>query len=445
MKHIVIIGNGIAGITAARNIRKLSDSKITVVGSESKHFFSRTALMYIFMGHMKFEHTKPYEDWFWEKNKIELVHDYVNRIDPENNLIRLEKGGSMQYDTLVLASGSATNKFGWPGQDLNGVHGLYSLQDLEAIEKSSVYTKHAVITGGGLIGVEFAEMLHSRGIEVTFLVRESAYWQNVLPLEEAELVSRHLEEHGINVSYNTELKEIIGDSNGNVIGVIANDGSSIECQIVGLTAGVHPNIGLTDGTSIESNRGILVNEYLQTNIENIFAIGDCAEVKNPLPGRKPIEAVWYVGRMMGETLAHTITGNKTSYKPGYWFNSAKFFDIEYQTYGNVGPVLLENEDQFYWEEESGRKCLKIVFDKETLVIRGINVFGIRLRHDVCDQWLKDRKKVAYVVEHFYEASFDPEFYQSLDTQIRKSFNTSFSQHRSDNGDKKGFSVTSLSL
>ena len=196
MKHVVIIGNGIAGITAARNIRKLSNDKITVISSESEYFFSRTALMYIYMGHMKFEHTKPYEDWFWGKNNIDLIYDHVMRIEPGNNSIQLAKAGPMPYDKLILALGSATNMFDWPGQDLNGAHGLYSLQDLEVIEKSTINVRKAVIVGGGLIGIELAEMLHSRGIDVTFLILESAYWHNVLPLEESKLIGRHIEAHG---------------------------------------------------------------------------------------------------------------------------------------------------------------------------------------------------------------------------------------------------------
>ena len=89
MSHTVIIGNGIAGTSAARWIRKLSDQKITIISSESKHFFSRTALMYIYMGHMRFEDTKPYEDWFWDKNRIDLIQDYVEHIEFENQLLKL--------------------------------------------------------------------------------------------------------------------------------------------------------------------------------------------------------------------------------------------------------------------------------------------------------------------------------------------------------------------
>ena len=129
--NIAIIGNGISGITAARWIRKLSDHSITVISSESEHFYSRTALMYIYMGHMRYEDTKPYEDWFWKKNRIDLIKDHVISISTDDHSITLREGGLLKYDKLIIASGSKSNKFGWPGQDLNGVNGLYHLQDLE--------------------------------------------------------------------------------------------------------------------------------------------------------------------------------------------------------------------------------------------------------------------------------------------------------------------------
>ena len=180
MRHIVIIGNGISGITTARHIRKLSDDKITIISSETAHFFSRTALMYIYMGHMKFEHTKPYEDHFWIKNRIDLILEHVKSIDTDSKTLTFSNNNTLGYDILVLATGSKPNKFGWPGQDLKGVQGLYSFQDLETMEEYTSNIKRAIIVGGGLIGVEMAEMLLSRQIPVTFLVRENRFWGGVL-------------------------------------------------------------------------------------------------------------------------------------------------------------------------------------------------------------------------------------------------------------------------
>ncbi|MDB4195717.1 NAD(P)/FAD-dependent oxidoreductase [Flavobacteriales bacterium] len=423
--HIVIIGNGITGITSARHVRKNdSEAKITVISAETDHFFSRTALMYIYMGHMRYKDTKPYEDWFWSKNRIDLVNGYVNSVDFDNQTLSLENQ-TINYDKLVIATGSTPNKFGWKGQDLPGVQGLYSKQDLDILEESTKdkQVKRAVIVGGGLIGVEFAEMLLSRGIEVTFLVRENRFWGGVLPLEEGAMIAEHMKkDHHVDLRLEEELDEVIEGENGRAIAVITKKGERIDCELVGLTAGVRPNIDFLKESNLEIGRGIKVNKFLETNMPNVYAAGDCAEVQETVTGRRPIEAVWYVGRMMGETLGHTLTGNKIAYEPGVWFNSAKFFDVEYQTYGNVLANEQEGEKTFYWKHPTKHISFRAVYDTETKALKGINNFGIRLRHKICDAWIKTNTPIEKVMVELKNANFDPEFYKQYENDIIAQFN-----------------------
>jgi len=295
MEYIVIIGNGISGVTAARHIRKLSNKKITIISAETDHFFSRTALMYIYMGHMTYENTKPYEDWFWKKNKINLKKGFVKTIETKSKMLHFSNGETLLYDKLIIATGSKSNKFGWPGQDLNGVQGLYSKQDLDNLEVYAPDDKtcqHAVIVGGGLIGIELAEMLHSRDIPVTFLVREESFWNTILPEGESSMVNRHINNHNINLRLGANLQEIQGDESGKVKSIIVKETKEeIHCDFVGLTAGVSPNIDVVKSSNIETHKGVLVNSYLETSIQDIYAIGDCAEQREPIGHRRAIEAV----------------------------------------------------------------------------------------------------------------------------------------------------------
>ncbi|SHG49094.1 NAD(P)/FAD-dependent oxidoreductase [Flagellimonas flava] len=432
MENIVIIGNGVAGISAARHIRKLSDKRIIVISGETDYFFSRTALMYVYMGHMKFEHIQPYENWFWEKNRIELVRGFVTKVNPENKQLIIDGSRALHYDKLIIATGSKPNKFGWPGQDLHGVQGLYSKQDLDLLEVNAPnkeVCKRAVIVGGGLIGIELAEMLRSRDIPVTFLVREDSFWNGVLPSGESQLINEHILEHHIDLRLGTNLKEIVSDGSGKVKSIIvAETGEEIECDLVGLTAGVSPNVDFLKDSGIEVGRGVKVNRFLETNVPDVYAIGDCAEQHEPIGNRRPIEAVWYTGRMMGETVAQTICGNKLEYKPGHWFNSAKFLDIEYQTYGWVFSERgkKEYETHFHWRHDTEKICITIAFNKEDNTFLGINTFGIRMRHQVFDKWLTQGRDVDYVIEHLADANFDPEFYKHYEAEI-------VSQYNSENG------------
>ena len=433
MEHIVIIGNGIAGVTAARHIRKNSDKKITIVSAETDYFFSRTALMYVYMGHMKFEHTQPYEDWFWKKNRINLVKGFVTKVDHNGKTLVLKNGPAISYDKLIIATGSKPNKFGWPGQDLDGVQGLYSKQDLDMLEANAPNKEacpRAVIVGGGLIGIELAEMLRSRDIPVTFLVREKSFWDGVLPSGESQLINEHILEHHIDLRLETNLVEIISDENGRAKAVTTDKGDTIACNVVGLTAGVGPNIDFLRDSGIELGRGVKVNRFLETNIQDVYAIGDCAEQHEGIGNRRTVEAVWYTGRMMGETVAQTICGNSRKYNPGHWFNSAKFLDVEYQTYGWVfsDKAKKEYEQHFHWRHQKENICVTVAFHKDSQKFLGINTFGIRMRHEIFDRWLTEERDIDYVMEYLKDANFDPEFYAQYETEVVSKYNSEFGKN-----------------
>lgn len=422
----VIIGNGIAGITCARHLRKYdAEASILVISGESEHFFSRTALMYIYMGHMQFQHTKPYEDWFWKKNRIQLKKTWITAIDTKQKTLTSDSGELIPYGKLIIATGSKPASIGWKGEELQGVQGLYSLQDLELMEKNTQDIQRAVIVGGGLIGIEMVEMLKSRSIDVTFLVREKNFWDTVLPTEEAQLINRHIRAHEVDLRLETELEEILGDEHGKVRGIKTKAGEEIPCQFVGLTIGVTPNISfIQKHPEILTKRGVVIDSYFQTSAADVYAIGDCAEF-NESPGlnRKTIEQVWYTGRMHGETLAYNLTQKQaTPYTPGMWFNSAKLFDLEYQIYGEVYTKTRATMDSFYWENEGGTVAVRFVYDRNVGIIKGINTIGWRMRHDFFDKAIENGWLVENILTNLENASFDAEFSAKHTAQVISAYN-----------------------
>jgi NADPH-dependent 2,4-dienoyl-CoA reductase/sulfur reductase-like enzyme len=271
-------------------------------------------------------------------------------------------------------------------------------------------------------------------------VRESSFWNTIMPSEESNLIAKHIAENHIKLQFSSELEEIIGDENNQVKAIKTKSGEIIDCQFVGLTVGVSPNINflkLPQGKNmigkekpafvlgvggLKLNRGILVNEYLETNLPDIYAIGDCVEHENPPKDRKNLEQIWYTGRIMGETVARTICGKPTKYQPGMFFNSAKFFDIEYQTYGQVPNILSEDFKTFYWEHSSGKICVRINYEANRKAVTGVNTFGIRMRHEVWDEWISTKKTIEYVLENLPKANFDPEFFKQYEAEIMEKYN-----------------------
>ena len=417
--HVVIIGNGVTGVTAALRLRRRRpDWRITLVSGESMHHFSRPALMYLFMGHMKYPDTKPFPDELWREQGIQLVRDWVTGGDLEAKRLVLHRGGELAFDKLLLATGSKPNRFGWPGQDLDGVQGLYGLPDLVKLHETVQRTRRAVIVGGGLIGVELAEMLLSRRIAVTMLVREASYWNNVLPPEESQFANDEVREHGVDLRLETGLQSIEDDGNGRCAAAITSHGERIECQLVGLTAGVAPNVELARALGLATARGILVDASLRTSHDDVFAAGDCAELVYGEERPNLVQQVWYTGKMQGEVVSDVLAGDERAYDPGIWFNSAKFFELEYQTYGRV-TCEAPGERTFVWVHPAERKCLRITVAADEAVL-GFNVMGMRLRHRVCERWIAERLDLAAVLAILEEAAFDPELFPKHTAAIRAS-------------------------
>jgi NAD(P)H-nitrite reductase large subunit len=169
----------------------------------------------------------------------------------------------------------------------------------------------------------------------------------------------------------------------------------------------------------------LVDSYLRTSNPDIYAIGDCVELRQSQMNRRPIEAVWYTGRAMGQVVANNICNEKVPYTQDFWFNSAKFFDIEYQVYGFVPTKESEEIGSIFWQHPDQTKSIRIVFEKVSRKVIGFNLMGIRYRQEVCETWIKNEKKIEEIMPYLSSANFDPEFFEEYESEILKIFNEKY--------------------
>ena len=294
--HVVLVGNGIAGVTAARHVRKAdSSARITLVSGETREPFARTALMYIYMGVLTQRHTWLYEERFWEENRIGRVVGQARGLDAARGVLDVD-GESMAYDRLLIATGSTPVLPDWPGVGLAGVQGLYHLSDLDRMEAATVGVAEAMVVGGGLIGVELAEMLRTRGLRVTFLVRDARYLPRTFSETESALVAEAIRAHGVDLRLGVEVERIEGGDR--VEAVVTTGGERLAAGFVGVGTGVRPSIEWL-GDAVETERGVLVDAALRTSAEGVWAAGDCAQLREPPPGVRAIEPIWYTARLQG--------------------------------------------------------------------------------------------------------------------------------------------------
>ncbi len=277
-RKIVLIGNGMAGVSCIEQLLKLAPNKyeITIFGSEPHPNYNRILLSSVLAGDADMNDI-VINDWSWyEENNITLHTGHtVNRIDTERRLVTTDGGISAAYDELIMATGSLPFMLPLPGANKEGVIAFRDIKDCETMLETAKTYKKAVVIGGGLLGLEAARGLLNLNMDVS-VVHINEYLMNLqLDRTASSLLQAELERQGMKFLLKKNSEAILGKKR--VTGLRFTDGSEVEADLVVMAVGIRPNIALAKSTGIEINRGIVVNDYLETNVSNVYAVGECAE------------------------------------------------------------------------------------------------------------------------------------------------------------------------
>lgn len=449
--HVVIIGNGVAGMEAALTIRERQpDWDISIVSEESDHFFSRTALMWVFCGQMSMKDIEPLERDVYERLRFHRVRARATRVDPEAK--KVELAGSippLSYDRLLIACGSRARPGPWEGSDLRGVGHFVTLQDLAwyegevhggpsrrgapprpkahlefstsdspygfrdvAAEKRGRLAKQPAVIGGGLIGIEAVEIALAANLRPHFFVREDWFWPIALEPRESRWISDRMADHGVQTHLDHEVEALEGDHDANVTRV-RTDRGTYETDCVLIAIGVVPATRWLVGSGIELDErsgGVIVDESLRTNAPDVFAAGDCAAVRWFDGSRRP-EQLWYTARHQGRIAGRRVLGDEAEYRRGIWYNSAKLIDVEYTTVGLVNWNVAREQNWFFEETGRVRSTTRIVIQDDRVI--GFNMLGRRWDHSVLIRWIEQRRSLGWVLDRLSEARFDTEMVPPL--------------------------------
>ena len=422
----VIIGNGIAGVSAAEVIRQRDDAaEVVIISDESSHFYARTALMWVYMRQMGMRNLEPRERWWWAEQRLSLVQDRVSRIHAEQRRLDLRDGQPMEYDRLLLAVGGSANMFGWPGQELDGVCNMCTLGDLQKLEDVRGRLQRAVVVGGGLIGVELAEMMVHDHVPVTYLIREPWYWDMVLSREEAEPVHQRMRDSGVDLMLADEIGAIEGDDDGRVSAVITKKGEELPCQMVGIAVGVRSNIELAKSSGIVCDRGILVDESMATSVPGVYAAGDCAEIMRSGDAPNLSQKLWYTGIHQGRAAGNAMVGDTVRYDPGIPYNAAQFFLMDYLNVGWMkkapfplpprlaGEVKADDLEEYFHQAPGPRPdSIRVSHLPGAGQVFGFSMLGSRWSAAVLMRWIDQRRDLGWVLAHLDQAMFNEEFHRS---------------------------------
>ncbi len=326
--HTVIIGNGIAAVSAASKIREADkDCGITMISDEGYTFYSRPRLIEYLSGKAGFEQIIIKKEQWYKDNSIKLLTD--SKVTAVNTSEKQVSGdfGKISYDKLIIAAGASSFIPPFPGHDLKGVFALRTKEDADEIISAALGVKSAAVIGGGLLGIETAFALTARGLKVTVIEFFERLLPRQLDFEAAGLLQKFLEQKGINFLLSKQTDSVYGDFNG--LKINFKDGGSEKACIIVVSAGVRPNVSFLKDSGLEINKGIKVNGKMETNIEDVYAAGDCAEFNGALYG------IWPAAKEQGEAAGAAVTGAYVNYTGTVMSTKLKVAGIEVASAGDI--------------------------------------------------------------------------------------------------------------
>jgi nitrite reductase (NADH) large subunit len=301
-RRLIVIGNGMAGMRAVEELLALAPETydITVFGAEPHGNYNRVLLSPLLAGDKRADEIVLHApEWYAEQGITLHIGDPVISIDRRRRMVRSLAGRELQYDRLLLATGSRPIVLPIPGADLEGVVTFRDLADVDVMVRAARTYRRAAVIGGGLLGLEAAHGLVRRGMDVTVVHLPATLMERQLDPAAAALLKASLESRGLKFRMRTETVAVLGENRAR--GLRFSDGSEIEADLIVMAAGVRPHVGLAREAGLECRRGILVDDTLQTYDPSIYAVGECVEHRNSTFGL--VAPLWEQARVCAVHLA----------------------------------------------------------------------------------------------------------------------------------------------
>jgi len=340
--RLVIIGSGAAGLSAVQTLIEHQNTIDVVLITKDTRFYALFSLPSFVAGEIDEKYLDRFDLQYFEDAGIKMRLDTnVTAVNPESNSVLLKTGEELSFDRLLIATGASAIKPPIEGLEKDGVVTLVNLRDSEAIiARAKRKIKRVVVIGGGFVGLESATALHRLGAQVTIIEKENYLLPRMLDEDTAGIVNQLLHEQGIEIHTSTTVSKVLGDK---AVKGVQVGREQLQCDLVVVAVGVRPNLDIIKGTRIKTNEGILVNEYMQTNIPNIFAAGDVAEALDRATNELKINAIWPNAISEGRIAAQNMMALQVQYQGSDAINLINIFETPVLSIGQTLNEIGECE------------------------------------------------------------------------------------------------------
>ena len=343
MPKYVIIGACAAGIGAVEAIREVDPvGEISVISEEQCSHYSRPMISDFVSGKADLNKMKTRDDDLWKINKVNaLTGKKAVSLNTTEHTVALEDGSKVVYEKLLIATGGKPFVPKMEGQEKEGVYTFTNISDAEQLAEKikTGVAKRAVVIGAGLIGISVTEALTKRGVKVTMVELQDKILSLLLDPQASEIVEAVVRKAGVNIVTGQSVQKITGkpENDKTVGGVTLTKGDQIPCDLIIVAIGVIPRTELVVGTAVKTNRGIVVDNYMQTNVPDVYASGDVAEAYDFILNQNRLLPLWPLAVLEGKVAGYNMAGKKTDYTGGTNMSTLKYFGIPIVSIGLANP------------------------------------------------------------------------------------------------------------
>jgi NADPH-dependent 2,4-dienoyl-CoA reductase/sulfur reductase-like enzyme len=385
-----ILGGGMVAGYAAKQLVELGlrPGELTILSADSSVPYERPPLSKGFLAGTDSEDTiRINAEDFYRKNGIELkVKCEISAVDAQRRRLILKSGGEFEFNKLIVATGARPRKLNIPGANLQNLCYLRTLEDSKAIRNTLEKAKHAVVIGGGFIGMEVAAVLAQKGVTITMVLNEDRIWKRLFSPEMSSFFEAYYAARGVQLIKSTAVSQLRGD--GAVSSAVLANGQVVPCEMVVAGIGVVPATEMLTNSGLHVEDGIMVNKYLETSQPDVFAAGDVANYQDVLFGKRRRVEHWDNAVSQGQYCARSLMGARIPFKHVPYFFS-DVFDLSYEFWGDSSGA-----DQIIHRGEFSNKSFSVWWLRQKTVVAAFTMNRPDEERDAAPKWIESRQTVS---------------------------------------------------
>ncbi|WP_227353574.1 NAD(P)/FAD-dependent oxidoreductase [Haladaptatus salinisoli] len=400
----VIIGDGIAGSSAAETIREAKpNADVTVITDEGEALYNRILIKEFAKGKLPEAPISIHEeDWYAERDIDLELNTFVTDVDPDAHEVHTHDSGTFEYDKLLVATGGTPTQLPVDNSDADGIHHFWTFQDARRIAEHAEQAETGVVVGAGLLGIDLAAICGEQDVDAHYIMRGNRWWRYGLSLEGAEIIHNALEEKGVTPVLESGVNGFETDDEGNVVATLDADGNEYDSEFVGIAIGLNFNAEYLQGTGVETDNGVVVDQYMQTGVDDIYAAGDITRFYDVILGEYTQNGSWGSAKQQGVIAAKNMVADDEA-EEFRWVTSYSIthFDFPFLSFGF--PTLGDDDCERKYSDTEWRR---LAF-KDGKLIGGVLIGDIAPQGKYKDL-IRKEVDVADQKDILLEKEFDPD-------------------------------------